>query len=57
MITTGSSAIVLVPSLQYRWHTLPAFIPLSAMISKYNSGDIQVRWSYHILPQYLLLFQ
>ena len=27
---------------QYRWHTLPAFVPLSALIVKYNSGDIQV---------------
>lgn len=27
---------------QYRWHTLPAFVPLVDLIAKYNSAEIQV---------------
>jgi hypothetical protein len=42
--------------IEYRWHTLPAFIPLSGLTAKYNSGEIQFRVLLCMLHSYVSAF-
>ncbi|CAI7995972.1 Centromere protein O [Geodia barretti] len=42
--------------IEYRWHTLPAFIPLSGLTAKYNDGEIQFRVLLCMLHSYVSAF-